>query len=61
MFVLSRRISVARMRSGRLSQQRAERYTCSSSNRIQTSVRSLAGAPATGSFWMNPVSGGMRA
>ena len=49
MFRLSRRISLDRTRSGRLSQQRAITYTLSSSNSSHTSVFSDAGAPASGS------------
>src|SRR5687767_7212635 len=52
--VLSRRISVAMRDSIAVSQFLNETYTWSSSKAIQTSVRSVAGAPACGSIWRNP-------
>ena len=42
------------MRSGWLSQHRAEMYTLSSSKRSQTSVDSVASSPSCGSCWMKP-------
>ena len=52
MRMLSRRISLAMIRSGRVSWQRATTYTLSRSKSSQTSVRSVAGSPSAGSFWM---------
>ena len=46
---MSRRISFATQSlSGAESQSRADTYTFSSSNKIHASVRSVAGAPASG-------------
>ena len=57
---LSRRISLAtHSDSGAESQQRALMYRLSPSNRIQTSVYSVASVPASGSVWMNPDAGKM--
>ena len=57
----SRRISVATIRSGSVSQLRATTYTYSSSNRNQISVFSLAGAPSRGSCWTKSLIAGTTA
>ena len=54
MLLLSRRISSTVNRSGSLSQQRATKYTFVSSKNIQTSVFSVAAAPACGSTCRKP-------
>jgi len=50
MLLLSRRISFATMRSGRLSHARMVTYTFCWSKNTQTSVFSVAASPALGSI-----------
>ena len=58
-WAVSRRISLAtHWLSGADSQTRAETYTFVSSNMIHASVRSVAGAPMSGTCWMKSVIAG---
>ena len=58
MLLLSRRISLATIESGRLSHARKVTYNARSSKNSQISVFSVAGTFSIGSCWMKSLIGG---